>query len=335
MSDDARIEVIRLLSDGCWHSGQDLARHLRISRAAVWQRLQGLTDWGLELHAVRGRGYRLPQPLELLDEATIRNHLSPDLQPRLAAIDLFPVLDSTNAWLMAQPNGSDIRLCQAEYQSAGRGRRGRGWHSPFGANLYMSLAWRFREMPAQFSALGLVAGVSLADALVDMGVRDLGLKWPNDLLWRGRKLAGILVEHRGEGGGPARAVVGIGLNVSMTALQAGQIDQPWVTLDEVYRSQGTRRPDRNQLSAGITEALVRALDRFTDQGLAACMERWAKFDLVQGQPVRLEHDGQVITGRGLGIDEEGALLLEVAGQRRRYLSGDVSLRLAGSHEALV
>lgn len=329
MTIETRIKLIRLLSDGRWHSGQDLAQHLGITRAAVWQRVNGLGEWGLEIHAVRGRGYRLPHALELLDPECIRAHLPPDIRARLASMDLFPVLDSTNAWLMAQANGSDIRLCQAEYQSAGRGRRGRDWQSPFGANLYLSMAWRFREMPSQFSALGLVAGVALTEALTAMGVSDIGIKWPNDVLWRGRKLAGILVEHRGEGGGPARVVIGIGLNVSMTVAQAGDIGQPWTTLDEIFLAQGDVRPGRNALSARITEALVRALDGFTTDGLAAFATQWARYDLSNGRPVKLEHDGQFIHGTGRGIDAEGGLILEVAGRRERYLSGDVSLRLAG------
>lgn len=329
MTAEARIELIRLLSDGHWHSGQDLAQQLGITRAAVWQRMQGLHEWGLVLHSVRGRGYQLPQPLELLDTTCIQEHLPPDIRARLSSIDLFPVLDSTNAWLMAQSNGADIRLCQAEYQSAGRGRRGRDWQSPFGANLYLSLAWRFKEMPAQFSALGLVAGVALTEALMALGAQGIGIKWPNDLLWQGRKLAGILVEHRGEGGGPARVVIGIGLNVSMTENQARQIGQPWTTLDEIFHAQHAVRPGRNVLTARVVEALIRALDRFTASGLAAFVAQWARLDLACGQLVKLEHDGQLIHGTGRGIDTDGGLILEVDGRRERYLSGDVSLRLAG------
>ncbi|MGH8454860.1 MAG: bifunctional biotin--[acetyl-CoA-carboxylase] ligase/biotin operon repressor BirA [Nevskiales bacterium] len=328
MSIDTRIEAIRLLSDGHWHSGQDLARVLGISRAAVWQRLQALAEWGLELHAVRGRGYRLAQPLELLDVTEIRRHLSADACQRLASIDLYPVLDSTNAWLMVQPGDGEARLCLAEYQTAGRGRRGRDWRSPFGANLYLSLAWHFAEMPSKFSALGLVIGVSLAEALAALGASGVGLKWPNDLLWQGRKLAGILIEHRGEGGGPARVVVGVGLNLSMTAAQAENIGQPWTTLAEVLHADSRELPGRNVLSASIVDALVRALDEFSAQGFTDIARRWMKHDLTEGKSVNLEHDGQVISGIARGIDDDGALLLEVAGRTQRFLSGDLSLRLA-------
>lgn len=328
MNIDTRVEAIRLLSDGRWHSGEDLAQVLGVSRAAVWKRLQGLREWGLELQAVRGRGYRLARPLELLSAEAIQQDWPSQMRSRLPRINLFPVLDSTNAWLMAQAGQDAPHLCLAEFQSAGRGRRGRHWHSPFGANLCLSLAWRFREMPAQFSGLGLVVGVAVAEALDALGVRDLALKWPNDLHWRGRKLAGILIEHRGEGGGPARVVIGLGLNLAMTRSQAEDIDQPWVALDEALNESGTVMPSRNVLCARIVAALVAAMDEFVVQGFSQFGRRWMQFDQMCGKPVSLEYGGKVIQGLARGIDADGAFLLEVRGQTQRFLSGDLSLRLA-------
>jgi BirA family transcriptional regulator, biotin operon repressor / biotin---[acetyl-CoA-carboxylase] ligase len=328
MNIDTRVEAIRLLSDGRWHSGEALAHVLVVSWAAVWKRLQGLGEWGLELQAVRGRGYRLARPLELLSAEAIQQGWPPQMRSRQHRIDLFPVLDSTNAWLMAQPGQDAPHLCLAEFQSAGRGRRGRHWHSPFGANLCLSLAWRFREMPAQFSALGLVVGVAVAEALDTLGVSDLALKWPNDLHWRGRKLAGILIEHRGEGGGPARVVVGLGLNLAMTKSQAADIDQPWVALEEATHESGAVLPVRNALCAKIVAALVTAMDEFMVHGFSPFRRRWMQFDQMRDKPVNLEHGGKIIQGLARGIDADGALLLEVGGHTQRFLSGDMSLRLA-------
>jgi BirA family transcriptional regulator, biotin operon repressor / biotin---[acetyl-CoA-carboxylase] ligase len=325
VSVEARVAAIRQLSDGRWHSGEAMAQVLGVSRSAVWKRLQRLREWGLELQAVRGRGYRLAQPLELLDADTIRRELS--AQAQRVALDVFPVLDSTNRWLLAQPETGEARLCIAEYQTAGRGRRGRGWCSPFGANLYLSLAWRFAELPPQFGALGLAVGVAVAETLQALGVSGLGLKWPNDLLWQGRKLAGILIEHRGEGGGPARVVIGLGLNVAMSAQQARNVDQAWTTLVQALQASGQDVPGRNAICATMVDALLRALASFTQHGFADFARRWAAFDLAHGRAVRLEQDGQAITGIARGIDAEGALLLETDGSLRRFLSGDLSLRL--------
>jgi BirA family transcriptional regulator, biotin operon repressor / biotin---[acetyl-CoA-carboxylase] ligase len=328
MSINARLDTIRLLSDGCWHSGEQLAQTLNVSRAAVWKRLQGLDEWGLELQAVRGRGYRLARPIELLNEELIRGHCPPEVRTRLARIDLFPVLDSTNAWLMMQPEDAGLQICLAEYQTAGRGRRGRTWHSPFGANLYLSLAWRFQELPAQFSSLGLVVGIALVEVLTSLGIREHGLKWPNDLQWRGRKLAGILIEHRGEGGGPARVVIGVGLNLGMTARQAGAIDQPWAALAEVCRAYNEAMPGRNAMCSKIVTGLIAALDEYAARGFTGFSRRWQQHDLTRDKPVNLEHGGRVIHGIARGIDGEGALLLEIDGRTQRFLSGDLSLRMA-------
>jgi BirA family biotin operon repressor/biotin-[acetyl-CoA-carboxylase] ligase len=330
MSTDARVEAIRLLSDGYWHSGEALAQVLGISRAAVWKRLQGLAEWGLEVQAVRGRGYRLAQGLELLEVTAIQRDLPLHTRVRLGSINIFPVLDSTNAWLMAQAGDDDVHLCLAEYQTAGRGRRGRGWQSPFGANLYLSLAWRFSEMPMQLGALGLAIGVALAEYLGTLGLQGHGLKWPNDILWQGRKLAGILIEHRGEGGGPARVVVGVGLNLFMSAGQAKAIDQPWTTLGEAMRAEDRPLPGRNALCAGVTDALVHALEAFSGQGFTGFDQRWAAYDLARGRQVTLEYDGKIVQGTAQGIDRDGALLLEVSGRPLRFLSGDLSLRLSAA-----
>lgn len=328
MTVDARLEAIRVLCDGRWHSGETMASALGISRAAVWQRLQGLSEWGLQLQAVRGRGYRLAQAIDLLDLGVIRQHLSDAARRRLTTLELFPVLDSTNAWQMARNDDTDASLCLAEYQTAGRGRRGRAWQSPFGANLYLSLAWRFAEMPPQLSSLGLAVGVGLVESLRALGHEGIGLKWPNDLLWQGRKLAGILIEHRGEGGGPARVVVGVGVNVAMSAAQANGIDQPWVSLAEVMRVQSSDLPDRNLLCARLVSALVEVLDEFSVGGFGGFARRWAACDVMQGQTVGLEQGGRIIQGIARGIDHEGALMLEIEGRLQRYLSGDVSLRRA-------
>jgi len=331
MSIDARLDVVRLLCDGRWHSGEALAQSLGISRAAVWKRLQGLKSWGLPLHSVQGRGYRLPQAFVLLDAEAIRARLAPATQTQLANIDIFPVIDSTNAWLMAQaPSQKRAHLCLAEFQSAGRGRRGRQWQSPFGANLYFSLAWRFDETPSQLGALSLAVGVAIAETLGALGAEEIGVKWPNDLLWRGRKLAGILLEHRGEGAGPARVVIGIGLNHAMTPEQAqsmGGIDQPWTSLQEVMQANQLKLPDRNLLAAKLCDTLTRALEQFADSGFAGFTDRWSARDLARGTPVALEHDGQMIKGVAQGVDSDGALLLEIDGRQQRFLSGDLSLRL--------
>lgn len=316
-----------MLSDGRWHSGEALAQACGVSRAAIWKRLQAMESWQLPLQAVQGRGYRLHPPIELLDAAVIRSALTRQTRSSELRLDVIPVLDSTNAWLMGKADEGVPHACLAEYQTAGRGRRGRAWISPFGANLYLSLAWRFSETPAQPGALSLAVGVALAERLATLGAAGVGVKWPNDLLWRQRKLAGILIEQRGEAAGPARVVIGVGVNYAMTEQQGGGIEQPWTSLQAVMNANGPAAPGRNALAAGLIEALLCALEEFSQSGFAGFTQRWRALDVAYGKEVRLDHDGRVVRGCAVGVDRDGALLLAIAGRRERFLSGDLSLRV--------
>jgi len=321
------VDLIRLLADGDYHSGEALAQGLGISRAAVWKALRKATDhFGLALESTPGRGYRLVTPLELLDPAAILAALPAAAGRHLAGLQIHDEIDSTNDRLMAAaaqqaPAGT---LCLAERQTAGRGRRGRTWVSPFGRNLYLSLLWRYPVGPAGLGGVSLAAGVAVADVLERLGVADLGLKWPNDLLWRHRKLAGLLLEVGGEAQGPSHLVVGLGLNLRLEPDQARAIDQPWADLHEAL---GGDLPGRNRLAAALIAGLLAMLERFGQVGLAPFLDDWARFDLLCGQRVRLHLGERLIEGDYAGIEPDGTLRLETAAGPQRFHSGEVSVRL--------
>jgi BirA family biotin operon repressor/biotin-[acetyl-CoA-carboxylase] ligase len=320
--------LLRRLADGRFHSGEALAQALGVSRAAVWKQLKQLQNLpGIQIHAVRGRGYRLAQPLTMLDEAEMREGLG-DITRYLTALELFPELESTNAHLMAQrpPPAGRGHACLAEYQSAGRGRRGRPWVSGFGQNLSLSLAWTFDQPMAALAGLSLAAGVAVAGALRQAGVTGHGLKWPNDLYLDDRKLAGILVEASGESSGPTRVVVGVGINLAMDASIASGIDQPWADL----RQQLGSPPPRNRVAGLLIRELVSTCLRYGEEGLAPFLEEWQRHDLHLGREVTLRQGEQSIPGRYVGLAEDGALLLETAEGRRAFQGGEVSLRPAGA-----
>jgi biotin operon repressor BirA-like protein len=190
-------DLIRTLADGRFHSGEELGRLLGVSRAAVWKRLQQIRDaFGIEVDAVKGRGYRFREPLDLLDETDIRHHLAESGVESPGQLYLHASIDSTNSWLMAkgaagEPSGA---VCLAEQQLSGRGRRGRHWVSPYGRNIYLSLLWRFDMTPMQVAGLSLAAAVGVLRTLQAFDCQDAGLKWPNDILWQERKLAGLLLD---------------------------------------------------------------------------------------------------------------------------------------------
>jgi BirA family transcriptional regulator, biotin operon repressor / biotin---[acetyl-CoA-carboxylase] ligase len=264
-------------------------------------------------------------PPDLLDAERILEALSPSARRAIARLEIHPEIDSTNRALMrdAATGAPCGTLCLAESQSAGRGRLGRPWISPFGANLYLSMLWRYSAPPANLGGFSLVAGAVVADVLRRIGAEGLALKWPNDLLWDRRKLGGMLVEVAGGPQGPSVLVVGIGINMRMTPDQGRAIDQPWVDLAEVLGVPGC---DRNALAALIVDALIDAFERFAREGLSPFLALWNAFDVFRGEQVCLLLADREMRGRVLGIASDGALRLETADGERCFHAGEVSLR---------
>jgi BirA family biotin operon repressor/biotin-[acetyl-CoA-carboxylase] ligase len=321
-----RIELLRLMADGALHSGEELAAALSVSRAAVWKRLQQLAEWGIALEALPGRGYRLESPIDLLDATRIRAALPPVARDRLRHLEVHETLPSTSDRLLAideLPSGR-FDACLAEFQSAGRGRRGRHWVAPFASGLCLSLNWSYPDAPATLAALSLAAGVAALRALGQLGVSGLALKWPNDIVQEDRKLGGILIDLRSEAAGPAYVVVGIGINVRLPASARERLAIEGVramdlaTLGEL--------PLRNALAAGLIAELSAALVEYGARGMSAFADEWRDADALAGRTVAVLHGGQKLEGCARGVDDDGALLLEVDGVPRRIVSGEVSVR---------
>lgn len=325
MNENTGRRLLSQLADGRWHSGEALANQLGISRAAVWKQIRGLRQMGLEVFTLKGRGYRLAQAIEWLEPVAIKAHISPSIAKRPGAVEVLFTTTSTNQALRNADPQQDPQLCFAEYQSAGRGRRGRSWHSPLGANLYFSLGWSFAASLAQPAVLGLVAGIALAERLGELGCVGLGLKWPNDLVFDGKKLGGILVEHRGEAAGPGRAVIGVGLNLNMSeATTADHIQQPWTSLAAAWR--GESMPGRNHLAGSVADSLLTALVEFERDGFKGFLGRWRALDSLMGRKVRVLDSGAGFEGQALGIAQDGGLIVRVGGAERRVHAGEVSVR---------
>jgi len=314
-------------------TGDALAAAAGQTRAAVWKRIEALREAGVAIEAKPGRGYALSQPLDLLDAAAIETALSPTARARLDSLDIAWTIDSTNSELLRRPTparGAAVLL--AERQTGGRGRRGRVWASPLAAHLYLSLARTFGGGLARLGGLSLVAGIAAAEALHALGFDSVRLKWPNDLVALDgdglRKLGGLLVEGGGEYAGPARAVIGLGLNVRMPAAAAAQIDQPWCDLAALA---GARPLARNVVVAALLDALLPALDQFDAHGLAPFRERYAAFDALAGQAVGvLGHDAEH-RGTALGLADDGSLRVRLDdGEERRFHAGEVSVRRSGA-----
>ena len=310
-------------------TGDTLARDSGQTRAAVWKRIEALREAGVEIEARAGRGYALAQPLDLLDADAIVAALPQTTRDRLASLDVAWTVDSTNSELLRRATSRDGgTVLLAERQTGGRGRRGRDWVSPLAANLYLSLARHFDGGLARLGGLSLVAGVAAADALQALGVENVGLKWPNDLVVADgeslRKLGGLLVEGGGENAGPVRAVIGLGINVRMPAAQAQGIAQAWVDLATLT---GTQLPSRNRIASAVLASLLPALDAFDRDGLPAFLTRYAAFDALAGREVVVHGGAGDCLGTALGLGPDGALRVQLAdGPVRSFHAGETSVR---------
>lgn len=312
-----RQTLITLLSDGQFHSGEQLGEQLGISRAAVSKHMAALKELGLDLFSLTGKGYRLAVPMALYDEAQLQA-LAP-----MAPVHCFPVIDSTNQYLLERVNQlSSGESCLAECQTAGRGRRGKPWVSPFGCQLILSMYWRLEQGMAAAMGLSLAVGVAVVQALESLGYPGVELKWPNDLYYQGRKLAGILVEMSGSAGASCHLVIGVGLNLAMPSREGERIDQAWSELRHIQ----PELVDRNLLAGRVLDHLQQAMLTFEQSGLASFVADWNRLDHFAGRPVRLLMGEQEIRGVARGIDDRGALRLETVEGIKFYLGGEISLR---------
>ncbi|MDP9942746.1 bifunctional biotin--[acetyl-CoA-carboxylase] ligase/biotin operon repressor BirA [Ectopseudomonas alcaliphila] len=316
------LELLKLLQDGRFHSGEALGATLGISRSAIWKQLQGLeAELGVEVFKVPGRGYRLSSPMTLLDAGQISHGADGVDWP----VTVEPSVDSTNAEIFRRLDAGARApfVLLAERQTAGRGRRGRVWASPFAENLYCSVVLRVDGGMSQVEALSLTVGLAVARALQGCGVDGARLKWPNDVLVDGRKISGILLELAGDPADVCHVVIGVGINVNMAVDAPAVIDQPWTSVRQCLG----RTLDRNELAAELLLQLRDCLAIHWQHGFAGLREGWEALHAWRGRSVALTAGSNATLGVVLGVDERGAIRLSVDGVDRSFSGGELSLRL--------
>jgi BirA family biotin operon repressor/biotin-[acetyl-CoA-carboxylase] ligase len=317
------LPILRILADGEFHSGEQLAAGLGVSRASIWNALQGVDIFGVRLFKVRGRGYQLADTIEWLERDKVIPYL--DAHAETIQVQIVDVIDSTNSLLMqrAIQSSEGAQCVAAELQTHGRGRRGRTWHGALGGSLTFSLLWRFSLGAAQLSGLSLAIGVALVRALRELGVANIQLKWPNDLIHGYRKLGGVLIELQGDALGPSTAVIGVGLNLRLPEQVKHQIDQAVVDLHGVM-------PDLASRNAVLGVALRHLADMLADfdvHGFEALRMEWQGLHAYQNKPVVMRMpDGAEMAGVVRGVTAEGALILDTVSGERRFGSGEMRLR---------
>lgn len=319
------VDVLMLLADGHFHSGQNLAGKLNVSRTVIWKAVQTLQrEFGLDIFAVKGRGYRLAEPMELFDQDKLATHIANSDLTADYRLHLYTTLDSTNQFLLN--NASDdlrYQACMAEMQLNGRGRRGRSWVSPFGKNIQLSVSRVIDCSMANVSGLSIAIAAAVAEYLYQLGLHDIAIKWPNDLYVGYKKLGGLLLEVKGEAEGPVKVVIGLGLNLDMSGVKPAAINQPYTDLKTAMAE---NQLSRNMLAAGLIVSCIKTLKVFEEKGLEDFIGLWEKFDAFLGEAVMLSSAMNSENGIYEGIDEQGNLKLKQNDQINVYHAGEVSLR---------
>ena len=318
--------ILHLLADGQFHSGEALAQRFKVTRATIWNAIQHAEALGVEVFSVRGRGYKLPQAIELLNKNLVLAAIGE--QREWFNVQLLDEVTSTNTYLMQQKSAAHATCVTAHVQTHGKGRRGRTWVSHLGASLTFSLLWRFQCGAAALSGLSLAVGVALIRAFNSLGVNTVQLKWPNDVLVfdenkQGKKLAGILIELQGDLEGPSAAVIGVGVNLNLPKNVLQSIDQPTVDLVNV----GAKSINQSELLGVILKHLADVLSIFESQGFIGLRDEWLHYHAYQNKPVRmLLPNGTDVQGVVKNVADDGILLVETALGLQRFSAGEISLR---------
>lgn len=313
--------IVNLLNDSAFHDGTSLGKKLNITRAGIWKLIQKLQDYGVEIESVKGKGYRLANPLILLEKNTIKKQIKTKL-----SIEVFETISSTMDYFKENHDHKNVKVCLAELQTAGRGRFNRKWHTPFAQNLALSLCYPFAKDISQLAGLSIIVGISICQSLNNYQLSDhLKLKWPNDILYDKKKLGGVLIEIEAETNGWCNAIIGLGLNANLQNCSKKTIPQPWTSLSKITGEY----IDRNLLCGNLIIHLLDNLEKFSKEGLPPFISAWKTYDYLHGKKITIENFNKKLTGVAQGINASGHLLLQ---QKNKKIvecsSGDASISKA-------
>ncbi len=315
---DNLLKIVKILNDGQYHDGDSMGELLQLTRSAVWKTVKKLQNYGVNIDSIKGKGYLLQEPLLLMNHHEIKNNI-----PKNIEISVFETIDSTNQYLKQFKNNKHPKICIAEQQTAGKGRFNREWHSPFGKNIYLSCLYPFQKDVSELAGLSLLTSLAVIKTLNEMGVnKHLFVKWSNDIVFNGKKLAGNLIEIQAETHAACQAIIGIGLNVNMLHDEENKISQHWTAVCQILH----QYIDRNDLCIRLINHLIAYLKKFETQGFEIFIDEWDKVDYLKNKFISLHIFNEKITGKVLGINSQGYLLLQQNdGKVRVCSSGEAGL----------
>lgn len=311
-------DLLLLLADSEFHSGEELGEALGVTRAAIWKKLKKLELLGVNLHSVKGRGYRLPHKIELLDSQKLN---AAELNVPITVC--FETKSTNDDVKKLITSGVSMPVAIAtEIQNQGKGRRGRVWQGGVAQNIMMSFGWRFENGISVIEGLSLAVGAAVARVLKQNGVESVGLKWPNDVQVEGKKICGVLLEMVADQD-ICDVIIGVGLNIAMSEQDMAEVDQPWTDVLQ----QSDREISRNQILIDLVKELEQVCKTFDQgDGLAAYLTEWMQQDVLKNQPVKMISGNREELGVARGIDVKGALLFEQDGVVQALYGGEVSVR---------
>ncbi|WP_367606612.1 biotin--[acetyl-CoA-carboxylase] ligase [Legionella sp. W05-934-2] len=313
-------QLLNYLSHDCWVSGPNLADKMGLSRTAIWKQVKKLQSNGVAIENSH-HGYRLSDSLILLNQSSIDSGIDAEWHEQGIELLVLPTIDSTNTYVKRHVKTKPWTVCVSEQQTAGRGRLGRSWASPFGENMYLSIAWRTTVSLAKLSGLSLAASLALRNALRPW-IDNLKVKWPNDLFWQGKKVAGCLVEVTAESHGNSLIVVGLGLNINTQTRDRPLSHLPHCSLRDIVK----RSVNRNEIIVATINHCLHAFKQFEFQGLTPLQNTWKEADYLYNQPITIYQSQKQIQGIAKGINDLGHLLVEQEnGLIEEISSGDATL----------
>ena len=326
LEESQAIALLDLLSARSMVSTTEILNTLGMSAQMLSVAVRHLASWGLQIRNLDEQAYRLDSPVQRLRVSRIRSYLPPTWRDKIG-ISVMIVVDSTSTRLLCDWPDQVPSAIFAECQTNGRGRGDRRWHSPFGANLYLSVAWTFNQPSSELSTIPLAMGVCCVRALASLGVEGIAVKWPNDLWFQGAKVGGILVEcYRSNG--VLCVVTGVGINVNMNRGQLRSVEILWTTLKEALVIQNKAVPDRNAIGSAVLANIADGLKLFSGSGFGPFRDEWESSDLTRDREVCVISGSGNMMGVARGIDDKGALRVETVAGMIHVQSGDVSLLVA-------
>lgn len=310
------LKIVEILNTTGYHDGESMGRELGLTRSAIWKQIKKLIGYGVKIDSVKGKGYKLCEPLTLLDRHRIEPALALPVE-----LYLFESIDSTNHFLKNKATADRQQICLSEHQTEGRGRLSREWYSPFAKNIYCSYRYRFHKDVTALAGLSLVCGLAILKTVSPYLQNDYGVKWPNDIVSHNKKIAGILIEVEAEAHDISDVIIGIGINVNMDSTSR-EIAKPWTSLSQLSQ----QYLDRNDIVIPLINTLSNYLQQFDNFGLPHFMTEWQQYDYLYGRCITLEHHLQKMVGHAKGINHQGHLLVADAdGKLSAFSSGDVSI----------